>query len=102
MFASLDLPVWLSLSVFIAIAFVATTQFLRLNHALNSIPGPSVAAWTPLWMVYRSRKGDMHRTMIDLHSKYGKLVRTGPNEVSVSDLAAIRTIYSVPIYPKSV
>ena len=35
----------------------------------------------------------MHRKMIDLHAKYGTLVRTGPNEISVSDLDAIKTIY---------
>ncbi|KAL8707634.1 MAG: hypothetical protein Q9220_007372 [cf. Caloplaca sp. 1 TL-2023] len=32
--------------------------------------------------------------MIALHRKYGRLVRTGPNEVSVSDPAAIKTIYA--------
>ncbi|MCJ1451493.1 hypothetical protein MMC28_001830 [Mycoblastus sanguinarius] len=31
--------------------------------------------------------------MIDLHRRHGKLVRTGPNEVSVSDLSAIKKIY---------
>ena len=31
--------------------------------------------------------------MIALHQRHGKLVRTGPNEVSVSDLAAIKKIY---------
>lgn len=31
--------------------------------------------------------------MIDLHQKHGYLVRTGPNEVSVSDPATIKTIY---------
>ena len=31
--------------------------------------------------------------MIKLHKKHGKLVRTGPNEVSVSDLSAIKKIY---------
>ena len=35
----------------------------------------------------------MHRTMIALHAKHGLLVRTGPNEVSVSDLNSIKTIY---------
>ena len=35
----------------------------------------------------------MHRTMVGLHKKHGKLVRTGPNEVSVSDLTAIKKIY---------
>lgn len=32
-------------------------------------------------------------TMIALHDKYGSLVRTGPNEVSVSEPTAIKTIY---------
>lgn len=35
----------------------------------------------------------MNTTMMHLHSKYGSLVRVGPNEVSVSDLAAIKAIY---------
>ena len=35
----------------------------------------------------------MSVTMIALHKKHGALVRTGPNEVSVADLAAIKTIY---------
>jgi len=35
----------------------------------------------------------MHRTMIALHEKHGALVRNGPNEVSISDLGAIKTIY---------
>jgi cytochrome P450 len=35
----------------------------------------------------------MSVTMIALHKKYGPLIRTGPNEVSVADLSAIRTIY---------
>lgn len=32
--------------------------------------------------------------MIALHGCHGKLVRTGPNEVSVSDVIAIKKIYS--------
>ena len=35
----------------------------------------------------------MNRTMMALHDKYGPLVRTGPDEVSVSDVAAIKQIY---------
>ena len=35
----------------------------------------------------------MNSTMMALHDKYGPLVRTGPNEVSVSDVAAIKQIY---------
>lgn len=61
---------------------------------LRKIPGPLPARFSRLWMVKHSFQGDMHRTMIELHQKYGKLVRTGPREVSVSDLAAIKKIYS--------
>jgi cytochrome P450 len=35
----------------------------------------------------------MHRTMIALHEKHGPIVRNGPNEVSIADLSAIKTIY---------
>lgn len=31
--------------------------------------------------------------MSDLHNECGRLVRAGPNEVSVSDLTAIKVIY---------
>ena len=35
----------------------------------------------------------MNSTMMALHDQYGSLVRTAPNEVSVSDVAAIKQIY---------
>jgi cytochrome P450 len=44
-------------------------------------------------MTKHSWDGDMNTIMIALHKRYGPLVRTGPNELSVADLAAIKTIY---------
>ncbi|KAJ5923157.1 Cytochrome p450 family protein [Penicillium verhagenii] len=35
-----------------------------------------------------------HRTNIALHEKHGKLVRTGPNEVSVADLGLVKKIFA--------
>jgi cytochrome P450 len=64
-----------------------------LADPLRKIPGPLAARFSRLWMVQHSRAGDMHTTMIALHKKHGKLVRTAPNEVSISDPAAIKTIY---------
>lgn len=60
---------------------------------LGSIPGPLLARSSKLWLIYHSRKGDMHRATIALHEKYGPIVRTGPNEVSISDPAAIKKVY---------
>ncbi|KAF2679697.1 cytochrome P450 [Lentithecium fluviatile CBS 122367] len=72
------------------ISFLGYAQFL---DPLRDVPGPVLARWSRLWMVYHSWKGDMHTTMIALHKKHGKLVRTAPNEVSIADPASIKTIY---------
>ena len=76
--------------VLVLAIYVAYQQYFS---ALARIPGPFGASLSRLWLVKHSWDGDMHRQMINLHSKYGKLVRTGPNEVSVSDLGAIKKIY---------
>lgn len=62
---------------------------------LASVPGPFWARWSPIWMIYHSLKGDMHREMIRLHQKHGPIVRTGPYEVSVSDPDAVQVIYGL-------
>jgi hypothetical protein len=75
------------------IAILTAILFFHLRDPLRSVPGPTLAQWSRLWMVYHSQKGDMHRTMLDLHKKYGPLVRTAPNEVSTIDLDATKAIY---------
>ena len=68
-------------------------QYCLLRDPLRSIPGPLTARVSRLWMGWHAWKGDMNRTMIALHDKHGKLVRTGPNEISVSNLSTIKKIY---------
>ncbi|KAM0550298.1 hypothetical protein ACHAPJ_008968 [Fusarium lateritium] len=66
------------------------TSYLR----LSKIPGPLVAKFTDLWR-YKSQNSKAHTSrLIELHNKYGKLVRIGPNHVSTCDPAAIPIIYS--------
>lgn len=64
-------------------------SYLRLRR----IPGPFLAAISSLprvsW-VLSNRAHDIH---IDLHKQYGKLVRFGPNVVSVGDPAEIPNLY---------
>lgn len=67
--------------------------YTRFLSPLSSIPGPFPASLSRLWLLKHSWDGDMHRTMLSLHAKHGKLVRTAPDEVSVSDLTAIKKIY---------
>ncbi|KAL8947907.1 MAG: hypothetical protein Q9222_005856 [Ikaeria aurantiellina] len=81
---------WLTLFLVLSSIFC----FWVLLDPLRGIPGPLNARFSRLWMVKHSRNGQMHRTMIALHRKHGRLVRTGPNEISVSDLAAVKTMYA--------
>lgn len=67
--------------------------YYRVFSPLARIPGPVEASLSRLWLVKHTWKGDMHRQMLALHAKHGKIVRTGPNEVSVTDLNAIKKIY---------
>ncbi len=67
----------------------------KYGHGINHIPGPPLAAWTKLWHLHNVSKGQAHRTIIDLHKNYGKLVRLAPNVVDVSDPAMIQVIYNV-------
>ena len=84
--------------------FAAVVVLLWSVHSyfrLRDVPGPFIAAWTNLprlsW-VLSNRAHDIH---IQLHRQYGKMVRFGPNMVSISDPAEISTIYGFnPVFQK--
>lgn len=82
-----------SLIVLLAVIPLTWIIYQRFLHPLASIPGPLTASVSRLWMTKHSWDGNMNTAMIALHKKYGPLVRTGPNELSVADLTAIKTIY---------
>lgn len=69
--------------------------FLVRHQRLQSIPGPFLASFTDLWRAYRQNFGDFSSILVQLHDKYGSIVRLGPNTVSVSDSAAVAKIYSM-------
>ncbi|KAJ5373922.1 Cytochrome P450 oxidoreductase [Penicillium concentricum] len=61
---------------------------------LRHIPGPFFASWTRLPRFFAVLRGRPHEWELDLHRKYGKVVRTGPDLVSVGDPAEINVIYN--------
>lgn len=67
----------------------------KFRPGLSSIPGPPLAAWTGLWRFFDVQKGTAHLTAIELHKRYGPLVRIGPNHVSVGDPREIANIYGL-------
>ena len=62
---------------------------------LPNINGPFIARYTDLWRLVKVHQGDMHNVYLDLHKKYGNLVRVGPNCVSVSGPEALAAVYNI-------
>ncbi|RMZ67300.1 cytochrome p450 oxidoreductase [Pyrenophora seminiperda CCB06] len=76
--------------------------FKNLFSPLHSVQGPIAARFTDLWYLWRVRQGEFERVNIDLHRKYGDVVRYGPNRYSVSSTAAQKAIYGHGAkFPKS-
>lgn len=73
--------------------------FLRALHnryasPLRSYPGPFLASVTRLWKVFSTVRGRTHLDHIDLHRRYGPIVRIAPREISLSSPEAARTVLS--------
>lgn len=62
---------------------------------LRNIPGPTIARLTSYWRPWVLLGGQCPEVYYDLHRKYGPLVRTAPNVVSISDPSAIPKIYGI-------
>ncbi|KAN0110853.1 pisatin demethylase [Hyaloscypha variabilis] len=66
----------------------------RYCQGLNHIPGPWLASTTNLWRFFATlgrRPEVLHKK---LHKDYGDVVRMGPNFVSITDLEAVKKIWS--------
>lgn len=90
-----DLP----LSALAGFFLTITAIWLLISHIqtywrLSHIPGPLLAKFTNLPRLLWVKSNRAHHVHIDLHRKYGHIVRFGPNMVSVSDPKEIGTIYS--------
>jgi hypothetical protein len=62
-------------------------------HPLAAVPGPFVAKFTGLWRTNRYFKGTWFQDILQLHEKYGRVVRIAPNEVSFVDGEALKRVY---------
>lgn len=60
---------------------------------LRSIPGPFLARYTRLWYCWAIYRGTFELTNIRLHKTHGPIVRIAPNEYSIDDVDAAKTIY---------
>ena len=80
LFASIYLALTYTLSACI------TTVAYRLSpwHPLAKYPGPLLAKVSKYWIIRVVRRGELHRTIMDLHRIYGPYVRTGKCSVLIN------------------
>ncbi|KAF4439012.1 pisatin demethylase cytochrome P450 [Fusarium acutatum] len=88
-------PNWLLYGALLAGLALFHLVRLTFRAGLRNIPGPWLARYTTLYRLSLVHKGDSPRQYQLLHEKYGPIVRTGPNHVSVSDPAMIPVIYGI-------
>lgn len=67
--------------------------YLR-NRSIRDVPGPLLARFSNLWLLYQARRGRRYLAVDAAHKKYGTFVRIQPDHVSVADPEAIPVIYS--------
>ncbi|KAI1827403.1 cytochrome P450 monooxygenase-like protein [Xylaria intraflava] len=64
-------------------------------HRISSFKGPRMAAITKLWHVWHIRDSKNHLFQQKIYEKYGSVVRTGPNEITVFKPAAFELLDGV-------
>ncbi|KAI0394542.1 cytochrome P450 [Xylariaceae sp. FL0594] len=54
-------------------------------HRLRHFPGPSGAAVSKFWHVWKCFERSNHLVVHDLYKRYGPIIRTGPEELTIVD-----------------
>jgi hypothetical protein len=79
----------------IPIFYISYNVLLISLDPLRDIPGLLLARFTRFWYLYASWRGDFERTNINLHRRYGPIVRIAPGEYSIDDVEAVRKIFAL-------
>ena len=64
------------------------------NNAIRNVPGPTLAIFSNLWLLYQCRWGRRYLAVDQAHKRLGPLVRIQPDHVSIADPQAIPVVYS--------
>jgi len=68
---------------------------VRRKKSLHRIPGPVLRSISPLPRIISAYRGHSHEDDLELHRKYGPIVRLAPNSISISDPSMINKIYGI-------
>lgn len=82
-----------SLMLLVPCIYIIFILIKSILDPLRLVPGPLLARYTRLWYLYKIYQGDFEKTNIELHKRFGPVVRIAPNEYSINDVSAAKTIY---------
>lgn len=81
--------------VILAAVIILKLLWKRYGMGLNGIPGPTLQSFSMIPRAHQVWKGKIHLHDMNVHKKYGKLVRIGPRLVSIADVTAMNTVYGI-------
>lgn len=83
-----------ALFLFALVLFYQYVLYPVVLSPLSKIPS---AHWScsvsPAWILWARFKSRENRTLQTAHGQHGPIVRIGPNELSVNNVEAVKTIY---------
>lgn len=80
--------------LYVPVALLAAyLAYNRFFHPLAKVPGPFLASLTPLWLTWQGFNQRRPRLDLELHKRYGNVVRISPNEIIFSNPAYFKQIY---------
>ncbi len=86
-----------NVALWLVLALVCWTLFSKLYQAyaspLRDVQGPWLARLTRFWYARSTYSRQGHKISMDLHKRYGPVVRIAPNEYSIDDFEASKIIY---------
>ncbi|KAK6073810.1 hypothetical protein SCUP515_06732 [Seiridium cupressi] len=92
---ALDTPLVQKSSFLLLVLWLSAVVVYRLwLHPLSAVPGPFPARLSSIWITRKYMGKSWHEDVVDLHKRYGRVVRITPNEVSVVDEQAMKSLYS--------
>lgn len=69
--------------------------YTSLTSPLRSVPGPIWTRFSRIWYFYRVYLGRFEHDNIELHKRYGRIVRLAPNMYSIDVPEAVNQIYGI-------
>ena len=88
--SSVPVEAWVTGLVLLA---VTRLLWFRYKNGFSKYNGPFLASFTDLWRLFYAYSKKYQAPMIDVHEKYGDVVRMGPNVFSFAKPEAIKDIY---------